>query len=225
MSRLHFSKRQIANDGILLLERRQTLSKQDLTSLANDSSLGRPRMQGETSELHRGRGGGGAKKFYANKSAYGWNHATKPRNSGLTGVVLISISPRGIRFAHSPLSTLSGYPPRLLEARIARFAFYSGDSGSFRCLGFTLFLSFLPCATSHFINMKVSWRRWNSKTSQSEISSPVKTNDTNDIASCHGIYVIPFRPFLFPSLPLYPIFSVLQGGIFGEQVKREPSSL
>lgn len=59
MSRLHFSKRQIANDGILLLERRQTLSKQDLTSLANDSSLGRPRMQGETSELHRGRGGGG----------------------------------------------------------------------------------------------------------------------------------------------------------------------
>lgn len=57
MSRLHFSKRQIVNDGILLLERRQTLSKQDLTSLANDSSLGRPRMQGETSELHRGRGG------------------------------------------------------------------------------------------------------------------------------------------------------------------------
>lgn len=59
------------------------------------------------------------------------------------------------------------------ERRISRtrFAFANRricillrNCGSFRCLGFTLFLSFRPCATSHFINMKVPWRRWNDKT-------------------------------------------------------------
>lgn len=166
-----------------------------------------------------------AKKF-SNKSVYGWNHDTSP-------VILtwaygccfdFNIATRdSVRFALP-----HGYPPQL-EIRLThrKICILFCNSGSFRSLGFTLFLSFLPCATSHFINMKVSWRRWNSKTSQSEISSPVKTNDTNDITSCHGMYVaIPFSLFsslfsfsfssgfffffAFLLILLYPIFHSLR---------------
>lgn len=171
----------------------------------------------ETSELHQVRG----KEIFQQVSVWlkSWH---KPRNSGLTGVVLISISPRGIRYGLLSLTVIH------LSSRFAlyrKICILFCNSGSFRSLGFTLFLSFLPCATNHFINMKVSWRRWNSKTSQSEISSPVKTNDTNDITSCHGMYVaIPFSLFsslfsfsfssgfffAFLLILLYPIFHSLR---------------
>lgn len=59
--------------------------------------------------------------------------------------------------------------PRATNCRhIGRFAFYSGNSGSPReRRDLRYFLSSL----SRFINMKVPWRRWNSETSRSEISS------------------------------------------------------
>lgn len=159
-----------------------------------------------------------AKKF-SNKSAYGWNHGTNPVIPSLR--VLFWFQYRHEGFG-TGFALPHGYPPRL-EVRLAhRKICILCNSGSFRSLGFTLFLSFLPCATSHFINMKVSWRRWNNKTSQSEISSPVKTNDTNDITSCHGIYVISFSllsslfsfsffsVFFFLFILLYPIFRSLR---------------